>query len=203
MHILKSTLYYGPMKSGKSKALCEVVQNCMAEGLKFLIFKPHTDTRDKGYLKSRHYTSTHTAYMTHNTGEIINHYRKHQATVVIIDEIMFYPSDIIGVLDFFRLAGVEVYAGGLDKDFTGSWFPLADYAVTGLTMADLIPEFDNAYSLKASCDKCGKDATKTQRLINGRPAPKSSPTVVVGDSLYEARCERCYEEGLDLIPRAS
>ena len=43
--------------------------------------------------------------------------------------------------------------------------------------------------------KCGSDhATRTQRLINGKPADKNSPLIMIGgDETYEARCLKCYE----------
>lgn len=200
------SLYYGPMKSGKSKALCEIVQNCMADGLKYLIFKPYTDTRDGAYLKSRHYNVSYPAYTAYSAGEIIAEWKKNPGThVVIIDEIMFFSSDIIGVIDFFRLENsTHVYAGGLHKDFADRWFPLADFTPRGgLTMAHIIDEFDQTYLLKAKCDCCGKEATHTQRLVDGVIAPPDSPLVVVGDAMYESRCGSCYNKESNVLPKAS
>jgi thymidine kinase len=38
------------------------------------------------------------------------------------------------------------------------------------------------------------DATMTQRLIDGRPAPRSSPLIQIGAAeSYEARCRDCHE----------
>ena len=43
--------------------------------------------------------------------------------------------------------------------------------------------------------KCGSDhATRTQRLIDGKPADKNSPLIMIGgDETYEARCVKCWE----------
>ena len=43
--------------------------------------------------------------------------------------------------------------------------------------------------------KCGREnATRTQRLIDGKPADKNSPLIMIGgDETYEARCIKCYE----------
>jgi thymidine kinase len=43
--------------------------------------------------------------------------------------------------------------------------------------------------------KCGcEHATRTQRLIDGKPADKNSPLIMIGgDETYEARCIKCYE----------
>ena len=39
-----------------------------------------------------------------------------------------------------------------------------------------------------------KNATRTQRLIDGKPADKNSPLIMIGgDETYEARCIKCYE----------
>jgi thymidine kinase len=50
--------------------------------------------------------------------------------------------------------------------------------------------------LTAVCAVCGSEAAvRSQRLVDGRPATKDSPLVLVGDTAegYEARCLRCYE----------
>ena len=49
--------------------------------------------------------------------------------------------------------------------------------------------------LHAVCMKCGcEEATRTQRLIDGKPADKNSPLIMIGgDETYEARCIKCYE----------
>jgi thymidine kinase len=49
---------------------------------------------------------------------------------------------------------------------------------------------------KAVCHSCGEPAIFTQRLVDGRPAPFSGKTVVIGglDS-YEARCRAYCKPG--------
>ena len=50
--------------------------------------------------------------------------------------------------------------------------------------------------LQAVCHRCGGPATTTQRLVDGRPAPYSGDTVVIGAAeQYEARCRDCHEPG--------
>ena len=62
-------------------------------------------------------------------------------------------------------------------------------------MPELLCLADRVDKLTAVCMKCGSDhATRTQRLINGFPADKSSPLIMIGgDETYEARCLKCYE----------
>jgi thymidine kinase len=48
--------------------------------------------------------------------------------------------------------------------------------------------------LQAICVVCGASASRTQRLINGKPAAYSDPIILVGASeVYEARCRRCHQ----------
>jgi len=50
---------------------------------------------------------------------------------------------------------------------------------------------DKVVSLTAVCKICGRPATRTQRLIGGRPAPADGPRILVGGGeTYEARCRR-------------
>ena len=47
--------------------------------------------------------------------------------------------------------------------------------------------------LHAICVVCGASASRTQRLIDGKPARYDDPIILVGGSeSYEARCRRCH-----------
>ena len=58
---------------------------------------------------------------------------------------------------------------------------------------------DEVSMLTAICVICGETATRTQRLVNGRPAAIDDPLVVIGGldaqavETYEARCNRHHE----------
>jgi thymidine kinase len=48
--------------------------------------------------------------------------------------------------------------------------------------------------LHAICMVCGDEASRTQRLVNGKPARFDDPVVIVGASeMYEARCRVHHE----------
>jgi thymidine kinase len=61
-------------------------------------------------------------------------------------------------------------------------------------MPSLMAEAEDVLKLHAICMVCGGDASRTQRLVNGKPARYDEPIVIVGASeLYEARCRLHHE----------
>jgi thymidine kinase len=47
---------------------------------------------------------------------------------------------------------------------------------------------------RAICARCGREASRSQRLIDGRPAPVSAPTILIGaEESYQACCRHCHE----------
>jgi thymidine kinase len=100
-----------------------------------------------------------------------------------VDEVNFFPQAVVGLLD--RLAeSKRVIACGLNLDFKAEPFR---------TTMELAARADRVRYLSAVCVVCGQEATRTQRLIGGKPAPRNSPLIVVGGKeMYEPRCRNCY-----------
>ena len=73
---------------------------------------------------------------------------------------------------------------GTDTDFRGDPFgPMPQL----MCVAEVVDK------LHAICVLCGAPATRNQRLLNGKPAPRDSPQVMVGGAEhYEARCRSCH-----------
>jgi thymidine kinase len=81
--------------------------------------------------------------------------------------------------------GKRVIAAGLDQDFRGEPFG---------PMPLLLALAEQVDKLNAICVRCGAAASRTQRLIDGRPAHYDDPVILVGGSeSYEARCRQCHE----------
>jgi thymidine kinase len=81
--------------------------------------------------------------------------------------------------------GLRVLAAGLDQDFRGEPFG---------PMPLLMALAEQVDKLHAICVVCGASASRTQRLIDGRPARYDDPIILVGGSeSYEARCRSCHE----------
>ncbi|MEI7580597.1 MAG: thymidine kinase [bacterium] len=104
--------------------------------------------------------------------------------VVAIDEIQFFPLEVLDVIEDLINQGVRVIAAGLDTDFRGEPFGVMPHV---LTIAD------HVHKLTAICVRCGKDARFTQRLVNGNPADWNDPLILIGaEDSYEARCRSCF-----------
>jgi len=178
-------LITGPMSCGKTEELLRRIKRCIIAQKKVKVISPAVDTRAKGdYIESRNGLWLD-AITTKNAKEILSYITK-EDEVVAIDEIQFFDEEIVSVVRKLAEQGKRVIASGLDLDFKGEPFG---------SMPELLCIADKVDKLTAVCMKCGSDrATRTQRLINGFPADKSSPLIMIGgDETYEARCLKCYE----------
>jgi thymidine kinase len=79
-------------------------------------------------------------------------------------------------------AGYDVMVSGLELDFRG--MPFGEM----LDLSWLVRAYaGNVTELVAYCS-CGAKALYPQRLVDGKPAPFTSPIIMAGDN-YEPRCE--------------
>jgi thymidine kinase len=176
----------GPMFSGKSEELIRRLRRAEIAGQHVLIVKPGIDDRyDVGHVVS-HAGAKMRAAAAGSSRDVLRLAAGHD--VVGIDEVQFFDAGIVAAVQRLVAGGPRVVAAGLDTDFRGEPFGSMP---TLLAVAELVDK------LQAVCHRCGGTATRTQRLVNGRPAPFSGETIQVGalDS-YEARCAACYEPGL-------
>ncbi len=109
------------------------------------------------------------------------------SSVVGIDEAQFFDDALVDVALHLADSGKRVIISGLDLDFRRRPFGC---------MPQLLCVAAHVQKLQAVCQHCGDAASFTQRLVDGRPAPHTDATIVVGSSeLYEARCRTCYSQG--------
>ena len=109
------------------------------------------------------------------------------ADIVAIEEGQFFDErlpEVVGRLaDAWQAGARDRARPGLPRD------PVRPDAAL-MALADQVTK------LTAICVVCGEPATRTQRLIDGRPAPADSPLIVIGglgDEKYEARCRLHHE----------
>jgi thymidine kinase len=177
----------GCMFSGKTEELIRRLNHVRIARQPLAAFTPRRDTRYRlGSLVS-HNGITVEAQAIDSLREIPDQLDA-GVHVVAIDELHFLEDDaetVVAVCQALADRGLRVLVAGLDQDFRAAPFP---------QMAQLMAVAEQVDKLYAICVRCGAFATRSQRLIDGRPAPHDAPTIAVGGlELYEARCRACYE----------
>ena len=177
-------LICGSMFSGKTEELLRRIRRAEIARRTIQIFKPRLDNRyGLEQVASHNGAARQDAVVVKNAIDILA--LVHPDTqIVAIDEVQFFDWAIADVCSELADRGKRVIAAGLDQDFRGEPFgPMP------LLMA-LAEEVDK---LHAICVVCGTTASRTQRLIDGRPARYADPIIQVGGSeSYEARCRACH-----------
>ena len=171
----------GPMFAGKSEELIRRVKTLSYTKMKIIAFKPAIDDRyDKTAIAS-HDGAKYEAYAIKNAQSILE-LVKQDTQVVAIDEIQFFDMSIVKICEELADRGIRVIAAGLDLDFKGEPFG---------PMPELLARAEFVTKLSAVCTVCGCAATRTQRLIDGKPADFNDPIIKVGaKENYEARCRK-------------
>jgi thymidine kinase len=178
----------GSMFSGKTEELMRRLRQAEYARQVVLTIKHKIDDRNGFSYIASHDGRERLAFPVQNTLsslEKILELANDDVDVVGIDEIQFFPKEIIPVLCTLVERGKRVIVAGLDLDFRGEPFGVVPLL---LTIADTI------LKLKAICVLCSKEAYQSQRMINGKPADYDDPIILVGaEEMYEARCRDCFE----------
>ena len=174
----------GSMFSGKTDELIRRLVRATIAKQKVQVFKPAIDIRYAAEKVTSHAGSNFDAVSVKTAGEIRSRLDK-DTTVVGIDEAQFLDPEVVQVAQELADRGVRVLVAGLDTDFRGEPFG---------SMPELMSKAEHVSKLHAICMVCGDEASRTQRLVNGKPARFDDPVVIVGASeLYEARCRLHHE----------
>lgn len=173
----------GPMYSGKSEELIRRIRRVKIAKRKVQVFKPEIDNRYSNEDIASHCGDKEEAVPVKYSKDILK-LMKEDTEVVAIDEAQFFDKDILEVVNKIANEGKRVICAGLDQDFRGEPF---GYMPSIMAVAEFVDK------VQAVCMVCGNPATRTQRLINGKPAKYDDPIVLVGaKESYEARCRKCY-----------
>lgn len=174
----------GSMFSGKTDELIRRLVRATIAKQKVQVFKPAIDIRYAVEKVASHTGSTFDAIPVESSADVRSKLDA-DTTVVGVDEAQFFDDGIIAVVQELAARGVRVIVAGLDQDFRGEPFG---------SMPVLMAEAEDVTKLHAICMVCGGDASRTQRLVNGKPARYDEPIVIVGASeMYEARCRQHHE----------
>ncbi len=174
----------GSMFAGKTEELIRRIKRLQYAKKNILVFKPNIDNRFSIEEIVSHSGMSLKSIVVENPMEILKNIDG-RVDAVAIDEIQFFSSEIVEVVDYLADRGIRVIAAGLDRDFRGEPFG---------ALPQLLTKAEFVTKLTAICNVCGAPATRTQRLVNNKPASFNDPIVYVGASeTYEPRCRHCHQ----------
>jgi thymidine kinase len=174
----------GSMFSGKTDELIRRLRRARIARQQVQVFKPVIDNRYALEKVTSHAGSEFEATPVAESRQILARLLP-GTTVVAVDEAQFFDLAVPDVCQTLAAKGIRVIAAGLDQDFRGEPFG---------PMPRLLALAEDVLKLHAICVVCAAPASRTQRLIDGRPAHYHDPVVLVGASeMYEARCREHHE----------
>jgi thymidine kinase len=182
-------LIMGCMFSGKTQELIRRLDQARYAGSTIQAFKPALDDRYAIEAVASHREIRFPAIAVPDVAALAAQLRD-DTRVIGIDEAQFFGAEIVSLAEELADRGRHVIVAGLELDFLARPFGpmplLAAYA-------------DRLTKLQASCQYpgCGsRQATRTQRLVDGAPASAESPLVVIGGAAtYQARCRHHHRIG--------
>lgn len=173
----------GSMYAGKTEELLRRIRRIEYAKRLVYVFKPKIDNRYSVDEVKSHDNSSVKSYVIETAKGIYDHLEV-KPYAIAIDEAQFFDKDLIDVCEDLADQGIRVIVAGLDRNFRGEPFGI---------MPILLARAEYVTKLNAICQVCGAPATRTQRLINGKPAHYQDPEILVGaKEQYEARCRHCH-----------
>lgn len=177
-------LICGSMFSGKSEELIRRVRRAVFAKQSIAVFKPAIDNRYSEEAVVSHNGSSVIAKSITHSSKIFDHINM-DTDLIAIDEVQFFDDEIVSVAQHLADSGYRVILAGLDQDFRGEPFG---------PMPQLMSLAEQVTKLQAVCSVCGAPASRTQRLIDNRPAGYDDPVILVGAAeSYEPRCRHHHE----------
>ena len=174
----------GSMFAGKTEELLRRVRRIKYAKKEVLVFKPAFDNRFGEKEIVSHNNERIESIPIAQPNEILKYFGLHLPYAIAVDEVQFFGNEMIKVTDDLANHGVRVILAGLDTDFRGEPFGI---------MPELLARAEYITKLDAICQVCGAPASRTQRLINGKPAKYNDPIILLGaKEQYEARCRHCH-----------
>lgn len=174
----------GPMFAGKTEELIRRASQVYYAGQGVRAFKHTLDNRYHQQELASHSGAKFPATAVPEA-KVILKLVEEGTKVVVIDEAHFFDLNLPNVCENLATQGRRVIVGGLDLNFRGEPFG---------PLPILMAQAEEVVKLHSICFVCGARATRSQRLINGKPAPYDAPIIVVGASdIYQPRCRYCHQ----------
>lgn len=170
----------GSMFSGKTEELIRRLTRARIARQKVEIFKPSLDKRYHEENVVSHNENSIRSTPVNFAHDIL--LLAGDCDVVGIDEAQFLDEDIVKVVSRLANAGKRVILAGLDMDFAGKPFG---------SMPQLMAIAEYVSKMHAICMVCGDIASHSYRLA------ESDQQVMLGEKdAYEARCRKCFNDGM-------
>jgi len=180
----------GCMFSGKTEELIRRLERVRIAKIPFLLFKSTVDTRSGTGKTMTHYGREFSAHELatgkETLGELVSTVGQEaldNAQVIAFDEGNFFSNNLVDLCQQLVKTGKRVIVAGTDLTFDEKPFG---------PMGLLITLADQVDKLHAVCVKCGAEATRSQRIKDGKPVLRGDEILVGGEDDYEARCRKCY-----------
>ena len=178
------TVVCGSMYAGKSEELIRRARRALYAKKKVQVFKPAIDSRYDEQMVVTHMGVKHEAVPVASVSDLVKQIDC-DTDYVCIEEVQFFDPSIVDIAVELADSGIEVVCAGLDQDFRRQPFG---------PMPQLLAVADDVVKLRAICIQCGRTASHTQRIIDGKPAGWDDPIVLIGATeSYEARCRHCHK----------
>jgi thymidine kinase len=175
----------GPMYAGKTEELIRRINRAKIAELNVISFKPKIDNRYNASAIVSHNGKEADCFVVETIEEMRAIVNREKFDIMSIDEVQFFPKEVVEFCQEIADSGKRVIVSGLDMDFKGKPFHI---------VPEMLAVAEHVSKLTAVCMKCKQPATRTQRIIDGRPAKASDPVILVGaKESYEARCRKCHE----------
>lgn len=177
----------GSMFAGKTEELIRRITRIKFAKRDVLVFKPVIDDRYSYSEVVSHSQRKVKSIPVVDSKELQQHIDAlvKMPYAVCIDEAQFFDKGLLDICESLANKGVRVIVAGLDLDFRGEPFGI---------MPDILARAEYITKLQAICQVCGDPATRTQRLIDGKPANYNDPIILVSaQEKYEARCRHCHQ----------
>ena len=172
----KIELILGPMFSGKSTRLIELMRKYVYKAKKTIMVKYYADQRYSE--KSEVVTHDLIKYDSINCKLLRNSFDTlKQYDVIGIDEGQFF-ADLVEVCEELALMGKIVLIAALNGDFRMEPFPV---------IQRIISKSDKIKLLKAYCFNCHKDAKFSLRIVQS-----NEKILIVSGEAYKPACRECH-----------
>lgn len=166
--------FTGPMHSGKTAAMIATYNKIWNKD-HIKCFKPNSDTRDIGEMKSKDFTIGVPSIGIDTFEEILD-YLDEDTRTIFLDEVELMTGNI-NILTYLSIVhDMDIYLGGLNMTSEQEPFLIMPYVMA---------ISDEVEVIKASCFDCGRDASYT--YFEG----DKEGAVLVGDAGYVPLCGRC------------